>query len=640
MYSILGLSLFTLGCLVCLAAGLGLTRRLLGPEAMASELALGAPVCSAALITLGVFCCGLVVRDMSLPVVAAVVCLPALGIVAWLRGPFIQALGEVRGGLGAAARGFDAWAWCMAALLAAAAAMVLVKIALLPPLVWDVWTYHLPPAVEWFQRGHIPAHIDTPVDRVDSMAHGMTLLAYWCFVFLGDDALVELPQFLWGLTLLPLALALLRRAGLDRAWAFKLAALTWFVPACVLFSRTSQDHLGLSVSFLAGTYFLARAARRRGAGELVLAAICFGLCLGYKNTGPLFVASAVAVTAVGAGRGFWSAALARPGRALGMLLAGVVPLMALGGYWYLKNIFVFGNVRGSGEMVNVAAASGAGWLRLAGQSLSGNLAALPSRLLDTGSLYTPDLVDMSGFGPQFLALGLFGLAVFLLRRPGRMLRSLREDGLEHVAWSSLLLMGAYFAFYFSNCNYRHLLFFCLAFMLYGAVALHRRGVLLGARRLVNVLVLACAAWTLVTTSQESLTRPWEMKLYMTGPASLRTPGNMSRFAGSSRDYNFILNAPVTEGVAYTGNRDKWIYVYYDRAWRRIARHVPRGMLDVGPGGRAALRGDGLKDFMRREGLTLLDLVGTDNNYAELVLVDPDFYELRPGLYYFRQGTRP
>ena len=627
--------------LLCLSAGLCLSRRLLGPGSHASELLLGAFVCAVSLVTLGVLACGLVIRDMSLPVVAAVVCLPAAAmIVAW-RGGALEAVRHLREGLGAVLGEFDAWAWCLAALFLLAAALVLVKIALLPPLVWDVWTYHLPPAVEWFQRGYIPTHIDTPVARVDSMTHGMPLLIYWCFVFLGNDAWVELPQFLWGLVLLPLAFAALRRAGLDRAWAFKFAVATWFVPACLLFSRTCQDHLGLTVSFVAGAYFLEAAARRRRLGELLLSATAFGLCLGYKNTGPLFVVTALAVTAVGAGRWVWSEARARPGRAVSTALACGLLVMALGGYWYAKNLWAFGNVRGSGEMARVVVLSGPGMLHRTWNTLSANLSAMPIRVLDYEGFYTPDLTDMSGYGPQFLAFGLFGLAVFLLRAPRRMLRDLRDGQGEHLAWSALLLMAAYFGVYFSQCNYRHLLFFCLAFVLYGAMALHRRGVLAGARRTVSVLLILCAAWSLTVTIQESLSRPWQMRQYMTGPARYRTPGTMSRYAGSSRDYDFIVNhAAVTDGVAYTGFRDKWIYVYYDRAWRRVARHVPSGMLTA-PGGdfSVSLVGGGLKDFMRREGLTLLDLVGR-SNYEELVLDDPEFYRLRDGLYCFLDRGGP
>ncbi len=48
--------------------------------------------------------------------------------------------------------------------------VLIAKVIVLPPHIWDVFAYHLTPAVEWYQQGLIPAVIDSPVKRINGQA--------------------------------------------------------------------------------------------------------------------------------------------------------------------------------------------------------------------------------------------------------------------------------------------------------------------------------------------------------------------------------------------------------------------------------------------------------------------------------------
>ena len=80
----------------------------------------------------------------------------------------------------------DGFLYFLVVLFVLQVVILLAKVAWLPPHVWDVFVYHLPPAVTWYQQGHIPSIIDTPVHRINGAPLGMTVLAFWYFIFFSN----------------------------------------------------------------------------------------------------------------------------------------------------------------------------------------------------------------------------------------------------------------------------------------------------------------------------------------------------------------------------------------------------------------------------------------------------------------------
>ena len=187
----------------------------------------------------------------------------------------------------------DIFLYVLFAIFLLQAVILIVKVAWLPPHIWDVFYYHLTPAVEWYQRGEIPLTLDVAAQNMNRVPLGGTVLSYWFFIFFGDDFLVNLPQTLWALLFVPIVYVLGRLGGVGRGWAIKFAILVFFIPFVLMQAITCKDHLALIASFLAGVVMLCHYLRHQDFRMLVSAGIAFGLMLGYKKAAPAFLAVAL-----------------------------------------------------------------------------------------------------------------------------------------------------------------------------------------------------------------------------------------------------------------------------------------------------------------------------------------------------------
>jgi len=480
----------------------------------------------------------------------------------------------------------------------------------------------------------------------------MTLLNFWFFIFLRDDMLVELPQFLWALLLVPVTYTILRQSGLERGWSFKFAVAVFFVPAVATEAVTTQDHLGLNIAFCAALLFVANFLRTWRHGHLLMAAVAFGLLFGYKLSAPLYPLVTLCVLAylVFANH---RAQIAERGTQLALARTTLVSLaivVAIGGYWILRNLILYGKLQGTYGLAGIHAASiGAveavtHYIRV--PYLVKNLQAFFPRVFDSKDLaYGADLPDISGFGPQFAAFGLIGMVVAVTSPFVGKLRA-REENLY--AYTAVLLLIGYFILYFSRNNYRLFSFFPMLMIPFAAIVFNRGGLFQHryASRIIGGVLIASTAWCFLLLAPPQYTNLLQLKEFVTADADLRTSGRFTYWFVYERPnfYRLLGHMPVDQPVAVIAQTkpgvgpeaevEVWAYPYYDRHWQRRLSFLDRDRnLDCDERRRCTP-----KDTLRRElAARKISLVSLCQRNDCFTLKAPDFFELVPGFYWYTGG---
>ncbi|MBI5450501.1 MAG: hypothetical protein HY940_04000 [Gammaproteobacteria bacterium] len=532
-------------------------------------------------------------------------------------------------------------------------AVLLAKVVWLPPQIWDEWVYHLPPAVEWYQRQFIPSTIETSVSVINGAPLGMTVLAWWFFAFFRDDMLVELPMLLWALLLVPVSYAVMRQSGVDRPWAVKFAIVIFFIPAVLLQATTVKDHLGLNISFITGLLLLALFLRSHASRHLLAAAFAFGLMLGYKITAPLLVLVALLVFScwiVLQQRSLFRESASRL-MLLRSCLLSLVVLVLIGGYWYLRNVLVFGRLHGAYETTQgeggalVEQSSGA-LQSLAGRFshfdfLTMNLQELLPRLFDYQFIYGADLVNVSGFGPQFVV---FGLLACVIAVAALFSARLRAQPVALLTTTALLLFIAYLFVDYNPNSYRKLSFMPMVMISAAAVWLHHYGFLQspGQKRVVNGLLLVCVIWSGINMLPPQYTNPRTLKDFITADAQYRTTANYTKWFVVERPqfYRQLQNFSVHEPIVYLGSDRSnfpgesapgtWAYLYYDRQWQRRAIYANQQQMLECQGAVCVVRA-GFKEMLQRQHAYLVSSCKLNRC---LEIRDPELFAVLPGLYYY------
>jgi len=605
-------------------------------------------------VTLVVLFLGVIVRTLnvwSVPLLSLIVSALILWWCRTCRQPFVQ---PVRLALAQTFAGRDYALYAIVALFVIQVIVLLFKVIWLPPHVWDVFVYHLPPAVQWYQQGYIPPVLDSTVNRINGAPLGMTVLAYWFFIFFRDDMLVEMPMLLWALLLVPVSFAVLRQSGVSRTWALKFSVLIFFTPIVLMQAVTVKDHLGLNIGLVAGLLFLSEFIKTRQYNLLLLAASAFGLMLGYKVAAPVHILVALMVFC-----GFlWfrqrDVLLVQQQRRTLFKSVGLsaVLVVLIGGYWYVRNLLVYGRLQGAYGLELTAAgehlARDAGAIDAVIQkierthNIQSNIVEFLPRVFDYQNYYSADLVGISGFGPQFAAFGLLALVVAIAAFFNKGLRQQPVFLLSSVA---VLLFGVLMFINYNSNSYRILSFFPMILIAYAGVQLHQRGWLVrgGTSVAVDGALLLSILWCGAMFLPPQMTNFMRFHEFITLDAADRTSANYTRWFVSPRPnfYRLLSEIPVNEPIAYIGYRgrlfpheseaDTWSYLYVDRHWRRriYSLHLPEyfdcknRVCEVKPV---------LKSFMQTNRISLLS--SCKLNHC-LVIRDADFFELMPGFYYYR-----
>lgn len=629
----------------------------------------------------------------------------------------------------------DFFLYAIILLFIAQVAILFAKIIILPPHIWDVFTYHLTPAVEWYQQELIPAVIDTPVKRINGQALGMTVLNYWFFIFFRDDFLVELPMLLWALLLVPVSFASMRLSGVSEAWSQKFSILIFFIPIVLMQAITAKDHLGLNVGFFAALLFISVFIKSCDRKMLLLAATAFGLVLGYKLSAPIYPIITVSIFLVFIYMEQRQLLLDKTERLVLIETAAisVLIMILIGGYWYIRNLLIYDSLTGPlnfeltpavgtfgsgfqfvvigllsllaiivyvvtkryrGQQVKSADQGwfladgikrlvltkkvaislllvtmiGGGWcirnllvygsllgtsrIKLPSsdwfsfQSLTNNIEDIIPRIFDYQSLYGADLAGISGFGPQFAAFGLPALLALLVCS---FLTKYRTQSINLFSYSAVVLLLVYFVFYYTSNNYRLFSFFPMIMIAYGAVVLHWSGSYKNvlSAGVINIIVLVSIVWNFLIMLPPTYTNLIAFKEFVSLDVPYRTSANYTDWFSTHRPsmYKLLGDIAAGEPIAYVAHEgttirgqvkdDTWTYLYYGRNWERKLTYVnQRDYLECDQRYRCKVKPE-LKTLLTTKGISLLTVC--ESNVC-LVINDPDFLELTPGMYYFDGKT--
>lgn len=608
-------------------------------------------------ITLVVLVLGVIVRylnALSVPLLSLLVSAIVLFLCGEYRRPFIR---PARQAFAETFSSRDYFLYVIVLLFFIQLIVLLFKVVWFPPHIWDVFVYHLPPAVEWFQQGYIPPVLDTTVNRINGAPLGMTVLAYWFFIFFRDDILVEMPMLLWALLLVPVSIAVMRQSGLPRSWSLKFGVLIFFLPIVIMQAVTVKDHLGLNVGFIAGLLFLAEFLKDGKPRLLLLAATAFGLMLGYKIAAPMHILMALLVFSVL----LWfrqRSCLTDGQQRLALFkvvgLSAIV-VLAVSGYWYLRNLLVYGRLHGAyGTRLSEAGESlandgGAVDAALGIFANSGlfrtNLAELLPRIFDYQYAYGADLVSISGYGPQFAAFGLLALVVAI----GAFFNTrLRQQPIFLLSSVTVLLFVALMFVNFNINSYRILSFFPMVLIAYAGVQLFHSEFLekRWIRLITNNVIVLSIVWSFLTLLSPHYTNLLRLNEFISLDQESRTSANYTSWFVRPRPefYRLMDVIPVTEPIAHVAHRqsysagevgsDTWQYLYMDRHWQRktYGLHLPE-YFDCQDNGQCTIK-PVLETFLRENKVSLLSSCKTNRC---LEIEDEKLLEIVPGLYYFLGG---
>ncbi len=202
---------------------------------------------------------------------------------------------------------------------------------------YDTLSYHLHVPASWLAAGRL--HIVPAVFGDPSSAYAPSNLELW-FAFLMAPLRSD---YLAGVGQLPFAAlgalavaAAAREAGARREAALGGALAFLLVPEVWQQARTAMTDLGMAALLLAAVPFILRLRRAASRADLLAAVAALGLAIGTKYAAaPLALPFLVAAVIV--------AHRQRPRPGLPTLTAGLLVLIATGGFWYLRNLIITGN---------------------------------------------------------------------------------------------------------------------------------------------------------------------------------------------------------------------------------------------------------------------------------------------------------
>jgi hypothetical protein len=244
---------------------------------------------------------------------------------------------------------------------------------LFPSYTWDALWYHLPIVGYIMQDGAIHEFpVSSFIDQfINIFPKNIELFFLWNVIFLKSDVITDLSQLLFAAVSVLSIYGISVKLKIDKRKAIYASLLFFFTPIIILQSSTNYVDVAVTALFLIAINFLMYDMPPGGGAEIrlregeagpgylqkrdimtVMAGLATGLLLGAKGSGPLFagILSAVVIIRECIWR-FRSSAKGRKKSLIRIALKSFtfylvfffVPVFLIGGYWYIKNWFVYGN---------------------------------------------------------------------------------------------------------------------------------------------------------------------------------------------------------------------------------------------------------------------------------------------------------
>lgn len=228
-------------------------------------------------------------------------------------------------------------------LLAVAAAAVIWEAfvgVVLTPYAYDALTYHLITAVGWIQHGNLDKSPLTPCCAHYPLT--AELLFTWPMLLSGNDGVVNLVQVCF-IVLGGFAVAGIARSAGVRGPLVALAGAAFVVTPVVL-AQGPTEYVDVIIAAwaLCALHSTIRFAVTSDVRRLVPAGLAIGMLLGSKGTGVIW-AVVLVVTLVVVGASLVSRQRLSRRRALYGAATVLAACLALGSFWYVRNVAEHGN---------------------------------------------------------------------------------------------------------------------------------------------------------------------------------------------------------------------------------------------------------------------------------------------------------
>lgn len=411
------------------------------------------------------------------------------------------------------------------------------RIALAPPSVFDAQVYHLPISINWFQNNEIHVFDEVPVGRFNYATKLPKMLNFWLLAFTrGNIALIELTQYFGFILLMISVYSIAHSLRKSTFWNTATTVFTAFIPILIIEMHTLQDHMLLvALHFALIKLILDYIDGKFASKGRAIIAMCVssGLLLAGKFSAPAHIAGIGAVF----GLLFWKDVMKLISRkTIIHICTGLILIFLIGGIWYVFNYINYSSIFGPTHPQ-----------ALKENILLTNILQTPYKLFEFDHRYTPDLINISGYGPFAVTVGLVLTLVAVYEAVIRLIRSiLRNNSLSNesgvtgrkivaLMLSSVLLHLFYFSVYLTPYNYRLLSFTGITLVI---LSMHyvetSKSALL--RRVTLILGVISMLFTLVTTiDTDYFSRP--VKAWRDYLHSYSNDRTIVRFDYSSEKYN-------------------------------------------------------------------------------------------------------
>lgn len=203
-----------------------------------------------------------------------------------------------------------------------------------------------------------------------------------------------------------------------------------------------------------------------------------------------------------------------------------------------------------------------------------NVLSFPFRIKDIGMYtpYTPDLLEKSGFGIQFFAIGL--LSYFILFPLIIFKKEYRNSVMGFLLIFSLLLICIYFLSYFSWANYRSFLFLAIIGLVLWAYIQSRWLNKKYYRVYLDIMIVAMVLFNGLVCFFEGNQYPdrWKTAVTIDDPSQrtvIKYANLLKTWSGPGESWKFIDNLiSPGEAIGYSGGDDAWTFPYFDNRLKR------------------------------------------------------------------------